>query len=96
VDVTNSSRTAGDTVAQIYIHQQSGSASRPVRQLKGFRRVALSPGETQTLTFSLGPDELSFWSPQIKTRAVEPARYDVWAGEDSTAQLHAEFEVTAP
>jgi beta-glucosidase len=96
VDVTNSSRTAGDTVAQIYIHQQSGSASRPVRQLKGFRRVALSPGETQTLTFSLGPDELSFWSPQTKTRAVEPARYDVWAGEDSTAQLHAELEVTAP
>jgi beta-glucosidase len=95
VDVTNSSQTAGDAVAQIYIHQQSGSASRPVRQLKGFRRVALGPGETQTLTFPLGPDELSFWSPQTKTRGVEPGRFDVWAGEDSTASLHAEFEVTA-
>ena len=95
VDVTNSSQTAGDAVVQIYIHQQSGSASRPVRQLKGFRRVALGPGETQTLTFPLGPDELSFWSPQTKTRGVEPGRFDVWAGEDSTASLHAEFEVTA-
>jgi beta-glucosidase len=89
VDVSNSSQTAGDTVAQIYIHQQSGSASRPVRQLKGFRRVALGPGETQTLTFSLGPDELSFWSPQTKAWGAEPGRFDVWAGEDSTAALHA-------
>jgi beta-glucosidase len=95
VDVTNSSQVAGDAVAQIYIHQRSGSASRPVRQLKGFRRVTLGPGETQTLTFSLGPDELSFWSPQTKAWGVEPGRFDVWAGEDSTASLHAEFEVTA-
>jgi beta-glucosidase len=95
VDVTNTSQTAGDAVAQVYIHQQSGSASRPVRQLKGFRRITLGPGETQSLTFPLGPDELSFWSPQTKTWGVEPARFDVWAGEDSTAPLHAEFEVTA-
>jgi beta-glucosidase len=95
VDVTNTSRIAGDAVAQVYVHQQSGSASRPVRQLKGFRRVTLGPGETQTLTFSLGPDELSFWSPQTKTWGVEPARFDVWAGEDSTAPLHAEFELAA-
>ncbi len=95
VDVTNISQTAGDAVAQIYIHQQSGSASRPVRQLKGFRRVTLGPGETQTLTFPLGLDELSFWGPQTKAWGVEPARFDVWAGEDSSAPLHAEFELAA-
>jgi beta-glucosidase len=95
LDVTNTGQTAGDAVAQIYIHQRAGSASRPVRQLKGFRRIALAPGQTKTLTFPLGPDELSFWSPQAKGWGVEPAMFDVWAGEDSTAPLHAEFEVTA-
>lgn len=94
VDVTNTGKTAGDAVAQIYIHQRYGSASRPVRQLKGFERVTLQPGETRTLTFPLGKDELSFWSPQTKIWAVEPSTFDVWAGEDSTASLHTEFAVT--
>ena len=94
VDVTNTSKVAGDAVAQIYIHQRAGSASRPVRQLKGFQRVALQPGETRTLKFPLGKDELEFWSPQTKAWAVEPSTFDVWAGEDSTASLHTELTVT--
>lgn len=94
VDVTNTGTVAGDAVAQVYIHQRAGSASRPVRQLKGFERVALKPGETQTLKFTLGKDELEFWSPQTKVWAVEPGTFDVWAGEDSTASLHAELSVT--
>ncbi|MGA9814392.1 MAG: beta-glucosidase BglX [Terriglobales bacterium] len=94
VDVTNTSTVAGDAVAQIYIHQRAGSASRPVRQLKGFRRITLRPGETQTLKFPLGKDELSFWSPQTRAWGVEPGAFDVWAGEDSTASLHTELVVT--
>ncbi len=94
VDVTNTGSTAGDAVAQVYIHQRAGSASRPVRQLKGFRRVTLKPGETQTLKFSLGKDELQFWSPQTKAWGVEPGTFDVWAGDDSAATLHAELTVT--
>jgi beta-glucosidase len=94
VDVTNTSSVAGDTVAQVYIHQRAGSASRPVRELKGFRRIALRPGETQTLKFPLGKNELSFWSPQTKVWAVEPGAFDVWAGEDSTATLHSDLVVT--
>jgi beta-glucosidase len=94
VDVTNTGSVAGDAVAQVYIHQRYGSASRPVRQLEGFKRVALKPGETQTLTFRLGKEELSFWSPQTKVRAVESTTFDVWAGGDSTAKdLHAELAV---
>jgi len=65
-----------------------------MRQLQGFRRVALKPGETQTLTFPLGKNELQFWSPQTKVWAVEPSTFDVWAGEDSTAKLHGELSVT--
>ncbi len=94
VDVTNSSSVAGDAVAQLYIHQRYGSASRPVRQLKGFERIALQPGETKTLKFPLGKEELKYWNPQTKQWIVEPSEFDVWAGEDSTASLHTQLKVT--
>jgi beta-glucosidase len=93
VDVQNTGGVAGDEVVQVYIHQQSGSASRPVRQLKGFEKVALDPGEKKTLHFTLGKDELTYWSPSEKKWVLEPAVFDVWAGEDSTAALHGSFEV---
>jgi beta-glucosidase len=94
VDVTNTGSVTGDAVAQIYVHQRWGSASRPVRQLKGFERVTLQSGEKKTLQFALGKDELEFWSPQTKAWGVEPSIFDVWAGEDSSASLHAELNVT--
>ena len=94
VEVTNTGTVAGDVVAQLYIHQRWGSASRPVRQLRGFERVALEPGETRTIKFSLGKEELNYWNPQTKQWVVEPSDFDVWAGEDSTASLHAQFAVT--
>jgi beta-glucosidase len=94
VDVTNTSSVAGDAVAQLYIHQRYGSASRPVRQLKGFERIAIQPGETKTLKFPLGKDELKYWNPQTKQWIVEPSEFDVWAGEDSKASLHADLKVT--
>lgn len=93
VDVENSGRVAGDEVVQVYIHQRSGSASRPVRQLKGFEKVTLAPGEKKTLHFTLGKDELTYWSPSEKKWVLDPAVFDVWVGEDSTAKLHGSFEV---
>ncbi|HEX3986303.1 MAG TPA: beta-glucosidase BglX [Acidobacteriaceae bacterium] len=94
VDVTNTGSVAGDAVAQIYIHQRYGSASRPVRQLEGFKRIALDPGETKTLTFPLGRHELQFWDPETKQWVVEASEFDVWAGGDSRASLHADFAIT--
>jgi beta-glucosidase len=94
VDVANTGNRAGDAVVQLYIHQRAGSASRPVRQLKGFQRVNLETGAKQTVHFTLGPDELRFWSPAKKAWVVEPEEFDVWVGEDSTAKLHAEFRLT--
>jgi beta-glucosidase len=94
VDVTNMGSVSGDTVAQVYIHQRAGSASRPVRQLKGFKRVTLQPGEKQTLKFPLGKDELKFWSPQTMAWGVEAGTFDVWVGDDSTASLHTELTVS--
>jgi beta-glucosidase len=94
VDVENEGAVAGDEVVQLYIHQRAGSASRPVRELKGFERVALAAGEKKTVRFSLGPEELKFWSPQAKAWVVEPEEFDVWVGGDSRATLHSAFRVT--
>ena len=93
-DVQNTGSRAGDTVAQLYIHQQAGSASRPVRQLKGFERITLAPGEKKTVHFTLGKDELSYWSPSLRKWVEEPEQFDVWLGEDSTAKLHSNFKLT--
>jgi len=93
-DVTNTGSRAGDAVVQVYIHQRAGSASRPVRQLKGFERIALDPGAKQTVHFKLGKDELQFWSPSLKKWVVEPEQFDVWVGGDSKAPLHGEFRLT--
>jgi beta-glucosidase len=93
VDVTNTGIRAGDAIVQLYIHQRAGSASRPVRQLKGFQRVNLAAGAKQTVHFTLGKDELQFWSPATKQWVVEPEQFDVWVGGDATAKLHGEFRL---
>jgi beta-glucosidase len=93
VDVRNSGKMAGDEVVQLYIHQRAGKSSRPVRLLKGFERVTLKPGETRTVSFVLGQDELSYWSTTERAWIQETEAFDVWAGGDSTAKLHGEFRV---
>jgi beta-glucosidase len=87
VDVENTGRRAGDEVAQLYIHQRYGSASRPVRELKGFERITLAPGEKRTVRFTLGKSELTYWSGASKAWVQEPSVFDVWVGTDATATL---------
>ncbi|MBK8418795.1 beta-glucosidase BglX [Candidatus Villigracilis saccharophilus] len=94
-DVTNTGKLAGDEVAQLYIHQKYGTDTRPMRELKGFERITLQPGEKKTVTFKLGKDELTYWSTNANAWIQDPASFDLWAGSDSQASLHAEFEVTA-
>jgi beta-glucosidase len=94
VDVKNTGSRAGDEVVQLYIHQRAGSASRPVRELKGFERVTLAPGETKTVRFKLGPDELRYWNAATKDWMQEAEHFDVWVGNDSSASLHSTFRVT--
>jgi len=93
VDVTNSGKVAGDEVVQLYIHQKWGSDSRPMRELKGFERITLQPGETKTVTFHLGSDELGYWSTNAGQWIQEAAAFDIWVGADSLATLHADLEV---
>lgn len=92
-DVENTGPVAADEVVQLYIHQQWGSSSRPVRQLKGFERVSLQPHQKTTVSFTLGPDELRYWSAATRSWVNESSDYDVWVGSDSTAQLHGSFSV---
>jgi beta-glucosidase len=93
VDVKNTGMVAGDEVVQLYIHQKWGTDSRPMRELKGFERITLQPGETKTVTFQLGPQELEYWSTNAGDWIQDVAPFDVWVGADSSAELHAEFEV---
>lgn len=92
-EVTNTGKVAGDEVVQLYIHQKWGSDSRPMRELKGFERVTLQAGETKTITFQLGPDELGYWSTNAGKWIQDAAPFDIWVGADSLATLHADLEV---
>jgi beta-glucosidase len=83
-EVTNSGDRAGDEVVQLYINERGTSVARPVRELKGFRRIALQPGETRTVEFFLGRDELAFWNIDMR-RVVEPGELTIWiAGSSDT------------
>jgi beta-glucosidase len=93
-DVENTGPSTADEVPQIYIHQQYGSTSRPVRELKGFERITLAAHEKKTVHFSLGSNELSYRSAARKAWVEEPARFDVWVGADSQATLHGSFTIT--
>ncbi len=92
-EVTNTGPVGGDEVVQLYIHQKAGSDSRPLRELKGFKRITLQPGETKTVSFRLGPDELGYWSAKAGRWVQEAAEFDLWAGSDSLATLHTDLTV---
>jgi beta-glucosidase len=94
VEVVNTGERTTEEVAQLYIHQRHGRASRPVRELKGFQRLSLAPGEARTVTFTLGPRELRYWHALERDWVQDAAVFDVWVGGDSTAELGATFEVT--
>jgi beta-glucosidase len=93
-DVTNTGSLTGDEVVQLYIHQRFGRDSRPLRELKGFERVNLQPGQTKSVTFTLGPDELRYWSTSAGAWVQDEADFDLWVGADSQAALHAELSVS--
>ena len=76
-EVKNTGSRAGEELVQLYIGLRGTSVARPVRQLKGFRRIALAPGESRRVEFTIGRDELSIWQRDTKY-AVEPAELNIW------------------
>jgi beta-glucosidase len=93
IDVTNTSELTADEVVQLYIHQRYGTASRPARELKAFERVTVEPGETRTVHFELGSNELRYWSASQRGYVQDASIFDVWVGGSSTGAGGTTFEV---
>jgi beta-glucosidase len=92
--VKNTGTRAGDEVAQMYIHEVAPSVKRPIKELKGFQRLSLSPGQTQTATFTLSYDELAFWDSTSQKFVVKPGTFDIMVGT-SSADIKLNGQITA-
>lgn len=92
VTMKNTGKRAGAEVAQLYLRDEIGSSTRPVRELRGFERVELAPGESREVTFKLTPADLAVFDARMR-RVVEPGWFTVYVGGSSAATLAARFEV---
>jgi beta-glucosidase len=82
VDVTNAGPRAGDEVVQLYVRDLVSSVTRPVKELKGFQRITLQPGETRTVSLVVTPDRLAFWNIDMEF-VVEPGEFELMVGPNS-------------
>ena len=92
VEVENTGKRAGDEVAQLYLRDVAASATRPVKELKGFQRITLRPGEKRRVEFTLTPGHLGFWNHENRF-IVEPGDFKVKVGNSSEGGLEAVFTV---
>jgi beta-glucosidase len=92
VDVTNSGSVAGDEVVQLYVSHPASKVPRPIKDLRGYRRVALRPGETRTVRFSIPVSSLAYWNEQTHGWVVESAPVKVQVGA-SSADIRAEHTI---
>ena len=93
VDVANTGPRVGDEVVQLYVRDDESSVTRPVLELKRFRRVTLAPGEKRTIRFDLQPDDLALWNPDMK-HVVEPGTFTIYAGPNSADLKPAKMTLT--
>jgi beta-glucosidase len=92
VDVTNASDVPAAEVVQLYIRDLVANVTRPVRELKGFKRVRIDPGNTVTVAFELRTEDLAFFG-RDNTLITEPGEFHLWVGGSSEAVLRTEFLV---
>lgn len=90
--IENTGARTGVEVAQLYVRDLVASVTRPVKELRGFQRVALGPGEARTMRFEVPARELGFYGVEMRY-VVEPGAFKVWIGPDSTGGLEGDFEV---
>lgn len=83
VDVTNTGRVAGKEVVQLYVAPEKGEVIRPIRELKGFDKISLEPGETKMVTFQLGRRAFSYWNAEAHDWYVESGKYAIQIGKSS-------------
>jgi len=82
VDVTNTGSVEGDEVVQLYIRDKVSSVTRPIKELKGFGRIPLAPGQTETIVFDITPEHLAFYNIDMKF-VVEPGEFEIMTGNSS-------------
>ncbi|MGB6668225.1 MAG: glycoside hydrolase family 3 N-terminal domain-containing protein, partial [Candidatus Acidiferrum sp.] len=92
VDVTNTGSVRGDEVVQLYIRDEISSVTRPVKEMRGFRRISLDPGQTKTVEFALGFEELSFLNRDMH-RVVEPGAFKIMVGGNSVDLIETTLTV---
>jgi beta-glucosidase len=92
-NVTNAGKFAAEEVVQLYVRLRGTSVAEPVRALKGFKRVALAPGETRRVTFSLTPESFALWDSKNE-RNVEPCKVNLWVSPDSSRGESIELEIS--
>jgi beta-glucosidase len=90
--VTNTGTRAGDEIVQLYIRDRVASVTRPVKELKGFTKISLQPGESRMVSFAIGPHELGMWNRQMQW-VVEPGDFQVWIGPSSAEGLEGSLKV---
>jgi beta-glucosidase len=92
VELTNTGRMEAEEVVQLYVRDLVASLTRPVKELKGFKRIRLEPNERKKVTFDLPGKILGFHNSDMKY-VVEPGKFNLWVGGDSQAELMTEFEI---
>lgn len=92
VEVENTGQRAGDELVQLYLRDLAASVTRPVRELKGFERISLQPGERPRIYFWLGPEQLGFINREMRF-TVKPGDFKVFVGNSSVGGLEASFTV---
>jgi beta-glucosidase len=90
--VTNTGSFAGDEIVQLYVRDVAGDITRPVKELKGFRRIGLKPGESKRIVFEITSESLAFHNQKMEL-VTEPGVFHVWIGTSSVEGLMAEFEI---
>lgn len=88
--IKNTGKVAGEEVIQLYIRDLVGSISRPVKELKGFKKIRLAPGQSEKVTFLIHSDNLAFYGVENKWKA-EKGEFKVWIGPNSTEGLEGNF-----
>ena len=91
-ELTNNGNVAADEIVQLYVRDLVANVTRPVKELKGFRRIRIEPGETVTVDFQLHTDDLSFYGRDMQ-RITEPGEFHAWIGGSSETQLQTEFRI---
>jgi beta-glucosidase len=89
-NISNTGNFEGTEIVQLYTRDLVGSLTRPVKELKGFQRITLKPGEKKQVIFMLSTDDLSYWNANMK-KVAEPGKFRIWLGGSSESGLETEF-----